>query len=84
MEQHWLVRATTIRLLWRTFIVLLMLTVVAGLFVSHGDHGGPESIFAFGAWFGFGACGALIAASKGLAILLKRPDTYYDFERRDD
>lgn len=84
MEAHWLVRHATIRLLWRTLIVLLALTVIAGFFVSHAHLDGPESGFAFGAWFGFGACVALIAAAKVLAALLKRPDTYYDSERRDD
>lgn len=84
MELPWLVRPTTLRLLWRAFIVVLALTVIAGFFVSHGDQGGPESLFAFGAWYGFGACAVLIAAAKILAIFVKRRDTYYDFERRDD
>jgi hypothetical protein len=52
--------------------------------VSHGDHDGPDSMFAFGAWYGFGACAVLIAAAKLLATVLKRPDSYYDPERRDD
>jgi len=84
MQPHWLVRPATVRLLWRAFVAVLALTVLAGLFVSHGDHGGPESIFAFGAWFGFGACAALIAVAKVLALFLKRPDSYYDTELRDD
>jgi hypothetical protein len=84
MDPHWLVRPATIRLLWRAFIAVLALTVIAGLFVSHGDHDGPDSMFAFGAWYGFGACAVLIAAAKLLATVLKRPDSYYDPERRDD
>ena len=84
MEPHWLVRPATIRLLWRAFIAVLALTVIAGFFVSHEHLDGPESTIAFGAWFGFGACAVLIAAAKVLAIFLKRPDAYYDFERRDD
>ncbi|MEO8305093.1 MAG: hypothetical protein ABI724_13315 [Betaproteobacteria bacterium] len=84
MEPPRLVRPATVRLLWRAFIALLALTVIAGFFVSHEHPDGPESGFAFGAWFGFGACAALIAAAKVLAVFLKRPDTYYEFERRDD
>jgi hypothetical protein len=84
MEPHWLVRRATIRLLWRVFIAVLALTVVAGLFVSHGDHGGPDATFAFGAWYGFGSCAVLIGGAKLLAVFLKRPDTYYDAEQRDD
>ena len=84
MEPHWLVRPATIRLLWRAFIALLALTVIAGFFVSHDHLAGPESTFAFGAWYGFGACAALIGVAKLLAIGLKRPDTYYDSASRDD
>ena len=84
MESHRLVRPSTIRLLWRVFIALLVLTVIAGFFVSHEHLEGPEATIAFGAWFGFGACAALIAAAKVLAIFLKRPDTYYDPERGND
>ena len=84
MQPHWLVRPATIRLLWRAFIALLALTVIAGFFVSHEHLDGPEATIAFGAWFGFGACAALIAAAKVLAIFLKRSDTYYDSERGDD
>ena len=84
MEPNWLVRRATIRLLWRAFIALLALTVIAGFFVSHDHLAGPESTFAFGAWYGFGACAALIGVAKLLAIGLKRPDTYYDSASRDD
>jgi hypothetical protein len=84
MEPHWLVRPASIRLLWRAFIAVLALTVIAGLFVSHGDHAGPNSMLAFGAWYGFGACAALVAIAKLLAVLLKRPDSYYDAEHGDD
>ena len=45
-------------------------------------HFDLESLFGFHAWFGFLACVAMIVAAKGLSLLLKRPDTYY--EERDD
>ena len=65
MDDHWLVRATTIRRLWIAFIVVLLATVLDGT-------------FGFGAWFGFASCVVLIVFAKGLGALLKRPDTYYD------
>ena len=45
-------------------------------------HFDLESLFGFHAWFGFLACVAMIGVAKGLSLLLKRPDTYY--EERDD
>ncbi|CAG0975115.1 hypothetical protein BURK1_01436 [Burkholderiales bacterium] len=79
---HWLVRPRTIRTLWAVFIAALALTVAAGAFVGAEEHEGLPGMFGFGAWFGFGACAALILFAKGLGVFLKRPDTYY--ERRDD
>jgi hypothetical protein len=44
-----------------------------------------ESWFAFAAWYGFGTCILMIVVAKGLALVLKRRDSYYaDHERRDD
>jgi hypothetical protein len=77
MAQHWLVRPTTIRWLWRIFIAVLAATVAAGLFV-HEHLAGIAGTFGFAAWFGFLACAALILAAKAIGALLKRPDTYYD------
>lgn len=78
MTQHWLVRPRTIRLLWTMFIAVLALTVVAEFFISEPAHDGLAGTFGFGAWFGFVACAALIVIAKGLGVLLKRPDTYYE------
>ena len=78
MEPHWLVRPRTIRLLWRLFAVALALTVGAEFFVREPAHQGLGGTFAFGAWFGFGACAVLILFAKGIGLLLKRPDDYYD------
>jgi hypothetical protein len=77
MAQHWLVRPTTIRRLWRIFIAVLAGTVAAGLVVDE-HHAGIAGSFGFAAWFGFLACAALILAAKAIGALLKRPDTYYD------
>jgi hypothetical protein len=77
MDDHWLVRASTIRLLWMVFIAILAVTVLLDLVVEHHPHFWPEGTFGFGAWFGFASCVVLIAFAKGLGALLKRPDTYY-------
>ena len=76
-DRHWLDDPAHVKLMWRGFLVVLALTVVAELFVHLHPHFEIESVFGFSAWFGFGACAAMIAVAKGLALVLKRPDTYY-------
>jgi hypothetical protein len=79
---HWLDRPRNVKRLWRAFLAVLALLVLAELAVHLHPHFEIESIFGFSAWFGFAACVAMIVAAKGLALVLKRPDTYYG--RRDD
>ncbi len=79
---HWLDDPRNVKRLWRGFLVVLALTVLAGLVVPMHPHFAIEALFGFSAWFGFLACAAMIVVAKGLALLLKRPDSYY--ERRDD
>ena len=81
-DRHWLDDSAHVKLLWRGFLVVLALTVMAELVVHLHPHFEIESVFAFAAWFGFIACAAMIAVAKALALLLKRPDTYYG--DRDD
>lgn len=84
MGDHWLVRASTLRLLWRVFIAVLALTVAAEFLVTHHPHFRVESVPGFGAWYGFLACAGMILFAKGLAVFLKRPDTYYEEKERGD
>jgi len=79
---HWLDEPRHVRYLWRGFLAVLALTVLVELVVALHPHFGIESVFAFHAWFGFLACAAMIVVAKLLALLLKRPDTYYG--PRDD
>ena len=81
MQRHWLTQPETIRTLWRLFVVVLALTVLAELAVQPEAHFAVDRLFGFSALFGFVACAALIVAAKALGIVLKRPDTYYDEER---
>lgn len=81
-DRHWLDDPAHVKLLWRAFLAVLALTVVAEFFVDLHPHFEIESVFGFAAWFGFGACAAMIAVAKALALVLKRPDSYYG--KRDD
>lgn len=76
-EKHWLVRPSTIRMLWIIFIAILACTVLGQIWVHVHAKFGVEGTFGFNAWYGFGACVALIVAAKVLGIFIKRTDTYY-------
>lgn len=64
--------------MWRIFIAILVLTVLAELVVDAHPHFEVERLFGVYALFGFAACAALILIAKGLGLLLKRPEDYYD------
>lgn len=74
---HWLDQARNVKRLWRGFLVVLVLTVLAEFLVPMHPQFAIESVFGFNAWFGFLVCAVMILMAKGLALALKRPDTYY-------
>ena len=82
MDDHWLARASTIRLLWRVFVVVLVLTVLAEFAVDLHPAFAIERVLGFGAWYGFLACAALILFAKVLGAFLKRSDRYYGEDER--
>ncbi|MDO9475592.1 MAG: hypothetical protein Q7L07_02680 [Pseudohongiella sp.] len=77
-QPHWLVRPSTIRLLWWIFGVILALTVIAQIFIHLHDYFTLDGFFGFYAIFGFVSCLAMVVFAKLLGVFLKRPDTYYD------
>lgn len=81
-SRHWLDDPRNVKGLWRAFLVVLALVVLAELLVPMHPHFTIEAVFGFHAWFGFGACAVMILVAKALALLLKRKDTYYG--KRDD
>jgi hypothetical protein len=81
-KSHWLDEPRNVKQLWRGFLAVLVLTVLAEVGVQLHPHFEIESVFGFSAWFGFAACAAMIVVAKALALLLKRPDSYYG--KRDD
>lgn len=81
---HWLDHPDNVRKVWRGFLVVLALTVAIELVVPLHPHFEIEGWFGFHAAYGFLACAAMIIAAKGLALLLKRPDTYYEQDEEAD
>ena len=78
MKQHWLVRPGMIRLLWRVFAGILLLTVIAGIFIDRHGYFGLDGTLSFNAWFGFISCIGMVVIAKLLGYLLHRRDDYYD------
>jgi len=76
-KPHWLDEPRNVQRLWRGFLVVLALLVLAELGVHLHPQFEIESVFGFAAWFGFGACAVMMLVAKGLGMLLKRPDSYY-------
>jgi hypothetical protein len=65
-------------MLWRLFLAVLALSVAAELFTQTHPHFAVERLFAFNALYGFLACAALILLAKGIGLLVKRKEDYYD------
>ena len=76
-KTHWLDQPRNIKLLWRGFLLVLVLTVLAEFLVPMHPNFAIESVFGFNAWYGLLVCALMIVVAKGLALVLKRPDTYY-------
>lgn len=77
-QKHWLVRPENIRLMWRGFMGILALTVLAELGIHGHPYFGVDGLFGFYAVYGFITCVGMVLFAKALGIVLKRPDTYYD------
>jgi len=83
-EEHWLVRSDTIRLLWKVFIAVLALTVLAQSVIGVKGYFGVDGWFGFGAAFGFLSCLIMVVVAKGLGFVLKRDENYYSGQNQDD
>ena len=79
---HWLDQPENVEWLWRGFISVLTLTLLAEIFVPLHPTFAVEGIFGFSATFGFLACAVMIVGAKLLGWLIKRPDSYYT--QKDD
>ena len=75
---HWLDEPCNVKRLWRGFLLLLALTVVAEFVVTLDPHFEIEALPGFNAAYGFLTCAAMILVAKALGFLIKRPDTYYE------
>ena len=82
-DDHWLARPATIKLLWRIFVAVLVVLVLAQTLIYVKGYFGVDSWFGFGAAFGFLSCLAMVLFAKALGFVLKRDEHYYDNGRDD-
>jgi len=83
-NDHWLVRPSSIKLMWRIFIAILSLTVMAQFLVPIKGYFGIDGWLGFGAIYGFLACLAMVLLAKILGFLLKRQENYYKDRTSND
>ena len=77
-NDHWLARPRTIRWLWRIFAVVLGVTGLLQGAIYVKGYFRVDEWFGFGAIFGFLSCVAMVLVAKGLGVVLKRDEEYYD------
>lgn len=83
-REHWLDDQRNVIKLWRGFLIVLALTVLAGAVIDLHPHFEVERWFGFNAAYGFVTCLLMIVGAKGLGLLLKRSDRYYAGDERDE
>ena len=74
----WAGRPATRRLIRRILYVSCALLVVADFVVSRHIYTAVERVPAFYALYGFVALVGVVLAAKGLRLLVKRDEEYYD------
>lgn len=76
-DGHFLARPETIRIVRIVSAVALALVVLAELVVERHPYFEVDGPFGFYAWFGFGACVAMVLVARLIGRILKRADDYY-------
>lgn len=71
-------RPGMVRRLWIIFGVVLAAAVAAETLAHMHAAFALAELFGFNAAYGLLSCAAIVLISKGLSVLLKRPDTYYE------
>lgn len=82
-NDHWLVRAKTIHILWWVFSTILAITVLAQLVFASKGYFIVDGWLGFGAVFGFLSCLVMVLVAKGLGKVLKREEHFYGDEGDD-
>ena len=77
-RKYWLDKPRNVtRVFWSLCAVCGLLFVADAFYEKHPNFE-AEGWFGFFGIFGFVACIGLVLAAKGLRVILKRPEDYYD------
>jgi len=82
-QDAWLARPESVRLMWKLFAAVLVLTVVAQFFIKVKGYFGVDGWLGFAAIFGFVCCLLMVLVAKALGLVLKRDQDYYKEESDD-
>jgi hypothetical protein len=77
-RRYWLDEKRNVDKVVYALYAVCALLVVADFFYEKHVHLGFERWIGFYGWYGFVACVLLVLAAKGLRVLLKRDEDYYD------
>jgi hypothetical protein len=77
-KQDFFDKPENIRKLRILLYLICGLTVLMELFTHRHPHFGFDGFFGFYAILGFVACAALILFAKGIGVVLKKDEDYYD------
>lgn len=77
-DDPWLVRPTTIRLLWQVGLGALAVVVLADVVITPHGSFEIEEVTGFYSWYGFLTCLAMVIVAKLLGFFVKRDEDYYD------
>ncbi len=77
-RKRWLDNPRNVNWIVRGVFIAAGVMILFDLLYHKHPHFGLEGIFGFYGIYGFVACVALVIAAKGLRVLLKRDEDYYD------
>jgi len=77
-RERWLDNPRHVNWIVRGVFILAGLMILFDFLYHKHPHFRMEDIFGFYGFYGFIACVALVITAKGLRVLLKRDEDYYD------
>ena len=77
-KQRWLDQPKNVDKIVYGLYAVCVLLVLCDLFYEKHTYYSYEHVFGFHGVYGFVACVALVLAAKGLRLILKRREDYYD------
>lgn len=77
-RKRWLDNPRNVNWIVRGVFIAAGVMILLDLLYQKHPHFGMEGTFGFYGIYGFVACVALVIAAKGLRVLLKRDEDYYD------